>query len=123
MQVLNLPGFLDDDSTIIGKVKNTPSKIDHSKMTLNEFITLHYFLGESMPLFRAVMGLYLGKRLFILPSKLSSAGSRLLEMLHLDILRFMTAEAGESMLEFYHRKKSKNHESLENFSTEASRQS
>jgi hypothetical protein len=52
-------------------------------------------------MFRAVMGPYLGRRLFILSAELVSAGSRLLETLQVDILRFMTPVAGNAILNNY----------------------
>jgi hypothetical protein len=87
VQVLNIPGFCDEEAVLMGKTENDSTKNDYSKVTLNEFITTHYSLGGSIPMFTAIMGPFLGKRLFILPAKLASAGTRLLEMLHADILR------------------------------------
>jgi hypothetical protein len=68
---------------------------------MSEFLVTNYLLGDSIPIFWVVMGPYLGKRLFILPAKWASARSRLLDMLHTDILRFMTQEAGAAILQDY----------------------
>jgi hypothetical protein len=101
VQVLNLPGFHDDITIAMGKVNHNLSKNDYSETTLNEVLISHYYITETIPMFRAVFGPYLGKQVFILPAKLSSAGSRLLETLHTNILRFMTPEAGASILVNY----------------------
>jgi hypothetical protein len=101
VQILYLPGFCDDNTTLMGKVNHKLSVNDYSELTLNEFILSHYHITDSIPMFRAVLGPYLGRRLFVLPIKLSSAGSRLLETLTADILRFMTPAAGTVTLSNY----------------------
>jgi hypothetical protein len=80
VQVLNLPGFWDDNTILMGKVKHNQSSKDYSELTLNEFIQSHYYLTDTIPMFRAVVGPYLGRRLFILPVKSLSASSRFLEV-------------------------------------------
>jgi hypothetical protein len=107
VQVLNLPGFRDDNTTLMGKVEQQNSPKDYSEYSLNEFIQSYYYIDDDTPMFTAVLGPFLGKRLFVLPSKLATAGSRLLESLQVDILRHMTPAAGNACLENYQEKAQK----------------
>jgi hypothetical protein len=96
--LINLPGFKDDGTIKLGKTDNK-DKPDYSNCNLNEFMCTNYTIeGAENPIFLAVMGPFLGTRLFLTSAKLESDGKRLTEQLHTDMTRFMTAEAGKSIL-------------------------
>jgi hypothetical protein len=101
-KVINLPGFIDDGSVQLGKIKKEKNDIDYSEYTLNEFLCSHYIIEDNEnPVFLAAMGPFLGRRLFLTTSKLESAGKRLLDYVKSDMLRYMTTEAGRNILPDY----------------------
>jgi hypothetical protein len=81
-KLITSPGFCDDGTVLLGKIKNEKEETDYSEFTLNKFICTYYNIeGAETPIFVAVMGPYFGTRLFITPIKLESAGKRLLKHL------------------------------------------
>jgi uncharacterized lipoprotein YehR (DUF1307 family) len=94
-------GFIDDDNVKMRKKPTTKGVIDYSEMTLNEFLATHYRIGELGPVLQEVMGPFLGMRLFIVTTKRWSARKRLLRQVKHDIVRYMTQEAGQMILEDY----------------------
>jgi hypothetical protein len=107
-KVINLPGFIDDGTVQMGKIRKDREAADYSELTLNEFLCTHYNIeNNDNPVFLSVMGPYLGCRLFLTTTKLETAGKRLLETLKSDILRYMTSEAGKSILPDYKEHKQK----------------
>jgi hypothetical protein len=98
--VINVSGFISSGAEVVlGKVKGNDNAPDYSKYTVNEFLVNHYSIDPaSKPLFNAVMGPFNGVRLFIVKTKLASAGRRLLEHIHYDMLRFMTPASGAAVI-------------------------
>jgi hypothetical protein len=101
-KVINLPGFIDDGTVQLGKVKKEKDTTDYSEHTLNEFLCANYIIEDKEnPVFIAAMGPFMGRRLFLTTAKLESAVKRLLEYVKPDMLWYMTGEAGKSILPDY----------------------
>jgi hypothetical protein len=98
--VINIPGFIDNNiEVLLGKSTKKDQATDYSEFTINEFLATHYSIDPTgKPLFNAVMGPYNGTRLFIIKDKTASAGKRLLEHIHYDMIRFMSQAAGQSVI-------------------------
>jgi hypothetical protein len=66
---------------------------------VNEFLVNHYSIDPtSKPLLNAVMGSFIGVQLFIVKTKLASAGRQLLEHIHFDMLLDMTPALGAAVI-------------------------
>jgi hypothetical protein len=101
-KLINLSGFRDDGSVLMGNINRGKDMIDYSKYTCNEFICTNYTIeGPENPIFVSVMGPFLGTRLFISPAKLECAGKRLVEHLRSDMMRFMTEDTAKAILVDY----------------------
>jgi hypothetical protein len=100
-KLLCLSGFIDYDNIALGKNPKYPNAADYSKLTLNEFLTNHYVIGEFGPIFLEAMGPFLGMRQFIVAATKWSAGIRLIEQLQYDMLRLMSPEAWRAILADY----------------------
>jgi hypothetical protein len=67
-QLLVLDGFIDEDNIPLGNMLVRKDGKEYSKHTLNVFITKNYTIGN-IPIFKVVMGPYLGTRYFIVVTR------------------------------------------------------